>query len=233
VGAEPVLLDVRDGDAVAAAAEAVGEALQGAGLQGLVNNAGVAVPGPLEFLPVEDFERQLDINLTGVLRVGQAFLPLLRGGAGRMVNVSSMAGRIAGPMLGAYHASKWGLEGLSDSWRRELIPQGMWVALVEPGAVQSEIWDTSSADAERMAEELPEEAERLYGDMFAAAEGLVAKAVARAIPAAEVAEAVRHALESAKPRTRYVVGKDAKMAVRAANWLPDRWIDRLMLKRRD
>ncbi|MBC8327754.1 MAG: SDR family NAD(P)-dependent oxidoreductase [Planctomycetes bacterium] len=231
-GAVPLSMDVTDGAGLAAAAAAVEEAVGAAGIQGLVNNAGVAVPGPLELLPVEDFQRQLDINLTGVLRCGQAFLPLLRAGRGRMVNISSMAGRIAAPMLGAYHASKWGLEGLSDSWRRELIPQGLWVALVEPGAVRSEIWDTANADAERMLEGIPEAGKRLYGPMIDASRTLVEQIVPRAIPAAAVAEAVLRALESPKPRTRYVVGRDARWALRAARWLPDKWLDRLMLKRK-
>ncbi len=229
-GIEVLMLDVLDGEQVAEAAERVRELVGEAGLQGLVNNAGVAVPGPLEFLPIEKFQRQMEINVTGVVRVGQAFLPLLRRGRGRMVNISSMAGRVAGPMLGAYHASKWALEGLSDAWRRELIPHSLWVALVEPGAVQSEIWDTASGEAEEIASGLPEEAREHYGRMFELARDAVKEISGRAIPASTVAEAVRHALESAKPKTRYVVGQDAKAAIRAAKWLPDRWMDRIVLK---
>jgi NAD(P)-dependent dehydrogenase (short-subunit alcohol dehydrogenase family) len=228
-GADPLRIDVTCDESVAAAAATVAEAAPG-GVHGLVNNAGLAVPGPLEFLPVERFRHQLEVNVTGVLRCGQAFLPLLRRGRGRMVNMSSMAGRVAGPMLGAYHASKYALEGMSDSWRRELIPHGLWVALVEPGAIATDIWDTSRGMAEDIAGELPPAAQEHYGRLFEASRGAVEEVVARAIPPAAVAEAVAHALESPKPRTRYVVGDDARGAIRAARWLPDKWMDRLVLK---
>ncbi|RMH01068.1 MAG: SDR family NAD(P)-dependent oxidoreductase [Planctomycetota bacterium] len=228
-GFRPLRLEVRDERSVAEAAATVAACCGADGLQGLVNNAGIAVAGPLEFLPLASFELQLDVNLTGVLRCGRAFLPLLRRGRGRMVNIGSMAGLIAGPMLGPYHASKWALEGLSDTWRRELLPQGVAVALIEPGAVATPIWRRSAAAAEELAAGLPEEAGRLYGRLHEGARRAAVRAEARAVPPARVAAAVRHALEARRPRTRYRVGRDARLAA-VLRWLPDRWLDRLILR---
>ena len=143
----PLELDVTDGGAVSRAADIVRERLHGRTLSGLVNNAGVAVPGPLLHQPVEDFQRQLDINVVGVLRVIQAFAPLLgadralSGPSGRVVNISSVGGRLAPPFLGAYAASKHAIEGLSESLRRELMLYGIDVVIVGPGAVATPIWD--------------------------------------------------------------------------------------------
>ncbi len=146
----PLLFDVTDGAAIARAAREVEDRLAGATLFGLVNNAGIAVPGPLLHLPIEEFQRQIDTNLTGPLRVVQAFAPLLgarrpQGGApGRIVNMSSVAGRRAAPFLGAYNASKFGLEGMSDALRRELVAYGIDVVLIEPGVIATPIWDKSA-----------------------------------------------------------------------------------------
>jgi NAD(P)-dependent dehydrogenase (short-subunit alcohol dehydrogenase family) len=143
----PLLFDVTDGEAILAAAREVEARLDGQTLAGLVNNAGVAVPGPLLHLPIDDFRRQIEINLIGQLRVIQAFAPLLgagekrRGAPGRIVNMSSVAGRFAAPFLGAYNASKFGLEGMSDALRRELMVYGVDVVLIEPGMIATPIWD--------------------------------------------------------------------------------------------
>ena len=143
----PLLFDVTDAESIAAAARDVGARLGDETLAGLVNNAGVAVPGPLLHLPIDDFRRQMDVNLIGQLRIIQAFAPLLgagaqrRGAPGRIVNMSSVAGRFAAPFLGAYAASKFGLEGMSDALRRELMVYGVDVVLIEPGMSATPIWD--------------------------------------------------------------------------------------------
>ena len=143
----PLLFDVTDAESIAAAARDVEARLEGETLAGLVNNAGVAVPGPLLHLPIDDFRRQIEVNLIGQLRIIQAFAPLLgagaqrRGAPGRIVNMSSVAGRFAAPFLGAYAASKFGLEGMSDALRRELIVYGVDVVLIEPGMIATPIWD--------------------------------------------------------------------------------------------
>ena len=140
-GVRPVRLDVRDAAQVAAAAQEVRGALGPAGLVALVNNAGVVVPGPLEFVPLDKLRGQFEVNVIGQVAVIQAFLPLLRETRGRIVNISSIDGRIATPLLGPYVASKFALEGLSDALRRELRPWGIQITLIEPGAIKTRIWE--------------------------------------------------------------------------------------------
>ena len=147
----PLIFDVTDEAAVAAGAKQVEAALGGETLFGLVNNAGIAVPGPLLYLKIEDFKRQIDVNLTGQLVVTQAFAPLLgadrsrKGAPGRIVMISSVGGRNALPFVGAYNASKFGLEGMSESLRRELMIFGVDVIIVAPGTVATPIWDKADA----------------------------------------------------------------------------------------
>src|ERR1041384_392475 len=143
----PLLFDVPDEPAVEAAAKQVREQLNGETLFGLVNNAGIGVPGPLMHMPTDDFRHQLEVNLFSVLIVTKAFLPLLgadrslRGKPGRIINISSVGGKAGGPFLGAYSASKHGLEGFSESLRRELMLYGIDVIIVGPGSVATPIWD--------------------------------------------------------------------------------------------
>src|SRR5688500_3137446 len=137
---EPVRIDVTDADSIASARDRVGEAVGAAGLAGLVNNAGIAVPGPLEHLPIDELRRQLEVNLVGQVAVTQAFIPMLRTSRGRIVNIGSIGGRVALPMLGPYAASKHAIEGVSDSLRRELPPWGIEVSVVRPGPIATEIW---------------------------------------------------------------------------------------------
>jgi NAD(P)-dependent dehydrogenase (short-subunit alcohol dehydrogenase family) len=223
---EPLIIDVADDASVAAAAEQVRGAVAGAGLAGLVNNAGIAVAGPLEFMPLGEFQRQLEVNVTGVLRSTQAMLPLIRqGGRGRIVNISSIGGRVAAPMVGPYAASKFAVEGLSDSLRRELRPWGIHVALIEPGAVATPIWDKSIAAGDQIRAESPPEAERLYGEVIEAIRKQAQKNAVDGVPPKEVAEAVAHALTADKPKTRYLVGRDAKMRGPMAKLMPDRMMD--------
>jgi len=223
---EPLIIDVADDASVAAAAEQVRGAVAGAGLAGLVNNAGIAVAGPLEFMPLGEFQRQLEVNVTGVLRSTQAMLPLIRQGSrGRIVNISSIGGRVAAPMVGPYAASKFAVEGLSDSLRRELRPWGIHVALIEPGAVATPIWDKSIAAGDQIRAESPPEAERLYGEVIEAIRKQAQKNAVDGVPPKEAAEAVAHALTADKPKTRYLVGRDAKVRGPMAKLMPDRMMD--------
>jgi NAD(P)-dependent dehydrogenase (short-subunit alcohol dehydrogenase family) len=143
----PLLFDITDEQAVKLAAAMVAERLQGQTLSGLVNNAGIAVPAPLIYQPIGEYRQQLEVNLIGPLIVTQAFVGLLgadhqrKGRPGRIINISSIGGKIAGPFLGAYHASKFGMEGFSDSLRIELMVHGIDVIVVGPGAVATSIWD--------------------------------------------------------------------------------------------
>jgi NAD(P)-dependent dehydrogenase (short-subunit alcohol dehydrogenase family) len=222
---EPVIVDVADNDSVAAAAEQIGSAVGNSGLAGLVNNAGIAVAGPLEFLPIEDFQRQLEVNVTGVVRTTQAVLPLIRKARGRIVNMSSIGGRVALPMVAPYNASKFALEGLSDALRRELRPWGIEVALIEPGAVATPIWGKGVDAADALEREAPPAARELYGEVMDAIRKESEKNKTAGVPPQEVAEAVAHALTASKPKTRYLVGRDAKMRGPIAKVMPARMMD--------
>ncbi len=224
---EPLFVDVTDADSVASAAETVRRAAYESRLAGLVNNAGIAVAAPLEFLPVEELRRQLEINVVGQVAVTQAFLPMLREGNGRVVNVGSIGGKIAGPLLGAYAASKFAMEGLTDSLRRELEPWTIHVAIVEPGAVRTPIWERSLIAADALLHQFPRRALVLYGSEIERQRRSALEAARKGIPPEIVARAVAHALTAKRPKTRYPVGRDARVASVLVRLLPDRVLDRI------
>jgi NAD(P)-dependent dehydrogenase (short-subunit alcohol dehydrogenase family) len=226
-GLRAVLLDVTD----QASVDAARAELEGVPLAGLVNNAGVAISGPMEFVPPDELTRQLDINLVGQVRVIQAFLGAVRAAQGRIVNISSIGGRIALPLVGPYAASKFGLEAVSDSLRRELRGQGIEVVLIEPGAIKTPIWGKGNAAADEMLAGAPPEAERLYGRLIAALRAETVKIEeSRGLPPEAVATVVGEAMTASKPKTRYLVGRDAKLRAAMAKRLPDRVMDRLIAR---
>ncbi|AEH09048.1 MULTISPECIES: SDR family oxidoreductase [Protofrankia] len=226
----PVQLDITDPEAVAAAAVTIRDAVGAEGLAGLVNNAGIAVAAPLEFLPPAELRRQLDVNVVGQVAVTQAVLPLLRDGHGRIVNVGSVGDRIVAPLLGAYTASKFALAALTGTLRIELAPWGIDVILIEPGAVTTPIWQSAAVSAERLFATLPPAVDTLYGKQIAAARAGAKRNEAAGIPPAEVAKVIVHALTTQRPRTRYLVGRDAHIAAAVAR-LPPRLRDRFLLRR--
>ena len=224
-GLQTVRLDVTDEAQIAAAREAIGDGA----LAGLVNNAGVAVAAPLEYVPLDQFRRQLEVNLIGQVAVTQAFLPALRRAGGRIVNVSSIGGRVALPLLSPYNASKFALEAVSDSLRRELRPQGIDVIVIEPGGIKTPIWKKGNKLADELISEMPPEAERLYGRLVAGVRRETVKIEReRGLSPRAVAEVIGTALTVERPRTRYVVGREAKVRANLARLLPDRAMDRLI-----
>lgn len=192
-----------------------------------MNNAGVAVAVPLEFLPLQEFRRQLEVNVVGQLAVTQALLPNLRRARGRIVNMSSIGGRSALPFLGAYAASKFALEALTDALRVELRPFGIEVSVVEPGSIATSIWARGAETFERIRAGLPPAVDELYGERLTAFRRVAAAAGGRGEPPDEVAKAVEHALTAKHPRTRYLVGRDARRRARIER-LPDRLRDRVI-----
>lgn len=226
----PVILDVTDAESVNAAERTVSRQLGDAGLAGLINNAGIAVAGPLEVLPVESFRRQLEVNVIGHLTVTQAFAPLLRKARGRIINMSSISGKIALPMMGPYATSKFALEALSDSLRIELRSSGILVTLVEPGTVATPIWERSMSQANDMIDALPESHRERYRPLIVAMENAACKAQEKAVTADDVAKVVVKALTARRPKTRYLVGKDAKAMAHLLRRLPDRWRDSVILR---
>ena len=225
-GLEPLKLDVTDQGTIDAAAAEVGDSLFG-----LVNNAGIAVSGPLEFVPVDELRRQLEVNVIGQVAVTQAFLPALRRTRGRIVNVSSIGGRVALPLAGPYAASKFALEAVSDSLRRELRDHGVEVVLIEPGGVKTPIWDKGTSEADAMLEQAPPELERLYGGLIATLRREVDRIATRTgLPPSDVAEAIGRALTVRRPKTRYLVGRDAKLRAKVARFVPDRAFDAMIAR---
>lgn len=224
-------IDVTDRASIEQAAFLVDPQVGASGLSGLVNNAGMTVAGPLEFLPLDDVRHQLEVNLMGAIAVTQAFLPLLRRARGRVVNIGSISGRLASPLLGPYAMSKFALRAFSDSMRRELTPWGIRVSLVEPGAVDTPIWGKGLDRSQRSFEDLPPEARRLYGSMVESVRARASRMAAGGLPATAVAQVVHRALTRAKPRARYLVGADAKITAALVWALPDRVIDWLTQNR--
>jgi NAD(P)-dependent dehydrogenase (short-subunit alcohol dehydrogenase family) len=226
-GLEPLTIDVTDEASIAAAKEELGDTP----LAGLVNNAGISVTAPIEFIPLDELRRQLDVNLVGQVAVTQAFLPALRRARGRVVNISSIGGRVALPLLGPYAASKFALEGISDSLRREVARFGIEVSVIEPGGIKTPIWEKGEATADGLLDDAPPEALELYGGLMSSLRAQARKiATETGLPPRAVAEAVGRALTARRPRTRYVVGRDAKLRAALAKRLPDRFFDRLIAR---
>jgi NAD(P)-dependent dehydrogenase (short-subunit alcohol dehydrogenase family) len=226
-GLRTVKLDVADPASIAAARKELGDGP----MAGLVNNAGIAVAGPLEFMPLDQLRLQLEVNVVGQVAVIQQFLPALRAGGGRIVNLSSIGGRFALPLVSPYTASKFALEAISDSLRRELHGQGVDVILIEPGGVKTPIWGKSNEAADELQQQMPPEAERLYGRMIETLRRETVKiATKTGIEPREVAEVIGKALTADRPRTRYLVGRDAKMRGALARVVPDRLMDRAVAR---
>jgi len=216
----PVFIDVTDAASIASAADRVAAAVGESGLAGLVNNAGIAVIGPLEFLPISELRKQFEVNVIGQIAVTQAFLSLLRKGSGRIVNMGSISGRLAAPLAGPYAASKFALEALTDSLRVELRPWGISVSIIEPGKIITPIWKKSTV--EEIMKGLPKEAQVLYGSRMIALQRMIDRASQVGIPPDAVAKVVAHALTAKRPKTRYLVGRDAKYMAAIFRRLPDR-----------
>lgn len=236
-GVVPVVLDVTNAAHIEAAARLIADETGERGLQALVNNAGVALAGPLEFLQIDELRRQLEINVVGQIGVTQACLPLLRRStssgrsdhrAGRIVFMSSVAGRSALPFTGAYAASKFALEAAADALRVELKPFGLGVFLVEPGVIATPIWETSRQVAERNIESMPPQLQEYYGRAMDALRSRAARGM-NGLPPERVADVVAHALTSRRPKTRYVVGRDARARIWLQRLLPDSIRDRMVL----
>jgi NAD(P)-dependent dehydrogenase (short-subunit alcohol dehydrogenase family) len=227
----PLIFDVTDESAVQAAAEQVRDRLNGETLFGLVNNAGIAVPGPLIHLSTDEFRHQLEVNLVSVLIVTKAFAPLLgadrslRGGPGRIINISSVGGRNGGPFLGAYSASKHGLEGFSESLRRELMLYGIDVIIVGPGSIATPIWDK----AEQLDTSVYEKTE--YAEAALRVQNYMIRDGRNGYPPEKVGEVVLHTLTTPNPRVRYAVIPGTSFQRIIQMLLPKRMVDNIIARR--
>jgi NAD(P)-dependent dehydrogenase (short-subunit alcohol dehydrogenase family) len=225
----PITIDVTDSGSISAAAEQVaGET--GGTLDALVNNAGIAVTSPAETVPLDRLRAQLEVNLVGQIAVTQEFLPMLRKAKGRIVNVSSVGGKVALPFVGPYAASKFGLEAFSDSMRRELRDTGVQVVVVEPGAVATPIWSKGTAEADQRIAELSPEHQAVYGTGMEQIRKASVRESERGLDPAKIADVVAHALTARKPKTRYPIGRGVRARIVLSKLLPDRVFDSLVAR---
>jgi NAD(P)-dependent dehydrogenase (short-subunit alcohol dehydrogenase family) len=226
----PVMIDVTDPAAIAALRETVDRELGAEPLRGLVNNAGVGTGGPLEALDVDELRTTLEINTVAPVAIAQQLIPRLRESRGRVINITSIGGRIAQPFLGPYSASKFALEALTDTMRRELLPWGIHVAAIEPGNVKTRIWEKGGQSVDAAREAMTDEQRRLYGANLDRMERLIGFADRNGTKPEKVARVVAHALTSERPRARYLVGADARVQLAIDRLLPTRVVDRLMAR---
>lgn len=223
---EPVIVDVTDAGQVAGLAARVGSAP----LAGLVNNAGIAVAGPLEGIPLDEVRRQYEVNVFGLLAVTQALLQSIRAGHGRIVNIGSIGGRINTPFVGPYSSSKAAVRSLSAALRRELRPWDIRVALVEPGALDTPIWRKGEEGANETIAAMPDHVRTLYARPLDALVAATRKIAAGASSPDDAAQAVEHALTAARPRTLYTVGREAHIQGALHSLLPARAFDALVAR---
>jgi NAD(P)-dependent dehydrogenase (short-subunit alcohol dehydrogenase family) len=213
----PVHLDITDADHLDALTGVLPE-----WLDAVVNNAGVVVPGPVEGLDLDDLRRQLEVNVVGQVAVTQAVLPKLRASRGRIVYISSLSGRVATPLTGAYNASKFALEGIADSLRMELKPWGISVSLVEPAMTDTDMWRKAPEQQSAAERSMAPQHRELYERHLEGMRRMIPRAQRMAKPADTVAAAIERALTAAKPKARYVVGLDTKAQAALATVMPQR-----------
>jgi NAD(P)-dependent dehydrogenase (short-subunit alcohol dehydrogenase family) len=227
----PLTLDVTDAPQIAQAAELLEKETRQAGqpgtgrLDALVNNAGIGVGGPLELIPLQELRKQLEVNVVGQIAVTQAMLPALRRARGRIVFVSSIGGRVAMAFTGPYAASKHAIEAIGDALRVELRSSNVQVALVEPAAVATPIWDKGRAEAERAS--VPPGLEEQYGHVPAAMSKVLRDSARRGVPPERVAKTIERALTARRMKARYLIGGDARAMLLAKRVLPGLLFDRV------
>lgn len=224
----PVLVDVTDPAAIARLHKTVDDALGDDPLVGVVNNAGVSGGGPLETLSIDELRHVFEVNTFAPIAVTQPFIPRLRASRGRVVNITSIGGRIAQPFLGPYSGSKYALEALTTILRRELVPWGIHVAAIEPGTVKTRIWEKGASQVEAIRTRGDAEELRLYGRNLDRMEKFVKLAERTGAKPERVARAVHHALTSPRPKAQYLVGVDARVQLAIDRLMPTRLFDRLM-----
>ena len=224
----PLILDVTKPRQIEAALKIIKKTTGSSGLQGLVNNAGIGISGPLEFLPLDELRRQFEVNFFGQVAVTQACLPLLRVSRGRIANISSIGGRVTSPIVVAYSMSKFALEAFTDGLRRELSPWKMHVASIEPGAIATPIWKKAILEGRKLRRNYPKKAEVLYGKVMGRVIQRGIRSNSRGLQPEIVARAVWHALTARQPRTRYIMGRGTRTVIWLNHWLPDEVVDWLM-----
>jgi NAD(P)-dependent dehydrogenase (short-subunit alcohol dehydrogenase family) len=224
----PITIDVTKDRSIAAAKTRVQKAVGKDGLVGLVNNAGVGDGGPVETMDLDVLRNVLEVNLVGQVAVTQAFLPLIRKAPGTVVFIASIGGRIASPFMSPYNTSKFAIEALGESLRQEVAPWDIDVVVVEPGSIDTPIWTKGAETIEEQEAKLTPAAKRLYGKQLKRMDEVLSETASRGIPPEKVARVIHTAISSEKPKHRYLVGRDAKIAARLKRTLPDRTFTKLI-----
>lgn len=225
---EPVVVDITDRSGIEALTVRVEEDPEGRRLRALVNNAGIQANMPVEAFAIDEWRRLFEVNLFGHVAVTQALLPALIRSKGRIINISSVGGKVAMPAYGPYAATKFGLEAISDSLRRELAPFDVGVVVIEPGAVQTKMLDRAIATADEMVSAMTAEQGSRYARLVQAVNAQAVSSIRSGLPADAAARVIARAVTARKPRTRYTVGRDAALITRLARFLPDRTMDRVI-----
>jgi NAD(P)-dependent dehydrogenase (short-subunit alcohol dehydrogenase family) len=219
-GVTPVVLDITDADQVAALDDVLPDRVDA-----VINNAGVVVAAPVEALGLDDLRAQLEVNVVGQVAVTQAVLPRLRVARGRVIFVSSISGRVSAPFMGAYSASKYALEALADALRLELRPWGVAVSLIEPGAIDTDVWRNAQDQAQETENAMSSEHRRLYQRHIDGMRKLITQTQRRTTNVDKVAAVIERAVTTPRPRARYVVGLDARAQLAIGAALPTAALD--------
>ena len=227
---EPVMLDITNDAEIAALMKRITDDPERRPLRALVNNAGIGVNAPVEALPLSEWRRLFDINLFGHVAMMQALLPALIENRGTIVNISSVGGKVAMATYGPYAGSKFALEAVSDSLRREVEPLGVQVIVIEPGAVRTEMLGRVAVTGERITSGMTNGLRGRYATLMHSITSQAQAAISKGVSAEEAGRVVADAITSKQPRTRYTVGRDAAMIVRLTRFLPDRMLDRLLAR---
>ncbi|WP_203834338.1 SDR family oxidoreductase [Winogradskya humida] len=226
-GVEPVILDITDPDHIAALVARINGDPQRRPLRALVNNAGIPGAGPIEVTPLDQWRRIFEVNLFGHVALIQALLPALVRSKGRIVNISSLNGKLSMAGYGPYASSKYALEAMSDALRNEIAPYGVQVVVVEPGGVRTEMAGTGLAGLDRLSAGMTPEQNARYGDLVQALPSHVAAFTKAGVTSEVAARTIAKAVTDRRPRTRYVIGATAGFLIRASRILPDRLLDRM------
>jgi NAD(P)-dependent dehydrogenase (short-subunit alcohol dehydrogenase family) len=219
----PLLIDVTDLASIDTAVNEMTATVGDAGLTAVVNNAGIAVGGPVEYLAIDEWRRQFEVNVFGQIAVTKAVLPLIRRSArrGRVVFIGSIGGRVASPFIAPYAASKHAIEAIAESLRHELADTGIRTVVVEPGAVRTPIWDKGQSAADDIEASLPPEGLQHYAPAIAGLRKAMQFQARTGVDPVVVARVVERAVTSSRPAARYLVGRDAKAMAMMARFLPD------------
>ena len=228
---EPILLDVTDAGQIAAAVEIVGAKIAAGGrFHAIVNNAGAQWAGPIETMPLTVWRSQFDVLFFGPISLTQQLLPQLRASGGRVINVTSIGGIMPGPMIAAYQAAKAAFEAVSDSMRIEFSPFGVHVCAIAPGSISTPMLHRSSDELNRIADILPKNLQPFYADALRAFAKTTVAAERFSTSPAKASLTILRAVTEPRPRTRYLIGTDAKLSAFLKRHLPDRWMDAITFR---